>query len=102
MPLHWGKCRPPPHSFHAYIDDVRWVFQGSQKELTDILNQYLRRPEIKLVGHALKVDAIQLILFGVDLRDQLHLCTYDLAKVCLLYTSPSPRDSTSSRMPSSA
>ena len=72
---------PPPHSFHAYIDDVRWVFQGSQKELTDILNQYLRRPEIKLVGHALKVDAIQLILFGVDLRDQLHLCTYDLAKV---------------------
>ena len=37
---------------------MRWVFQGSQKELTDILNQYLRRPEIKLVGHALKVDAI--------------------------------------------
>ena len=26
----------------------------------------------------------------------------DLSKGCLLYTSPSPRDSTSSRMPSSA
>jgi len=24
---------PPGHSFRAYIDEVRWVFQGSQKEL---------------------------------------------------------------------
>ena len=30
------------------------------------------------------------------------LITVDLAKVCLLYTSPSPRDNTTSRMPSSA
>ena len=31
-------------------------------------------------------------------------CTYELsdARVCLLYTSPSPRDRTRSRMPSSA
>ena len=27
---------------------------------------------------------------------------FDVEKACLLYTSPSPRDSTSSRMPSSA
>jgi DNA polymerase I-like protein with 3'-5' exonuclease and polymerase domains len=72
---------PPGHSFRAYIDDVRWVFQGGQKELVDLLNQYLRRPEIKIVGHALKVDVLQLLLFGVDLRDQMHICTYDLAKV---------------------
>lgn len=72
---------PPGHSFRAYIDEVRWVFQGSQKELVDLLNQYLRRPEIKIVGHALKVDVLQLLLFGVDLRDQMHICTYDLAKV---------------------
>ena len=72
---------PPSHNFRAYIDDVRWVFKGSQCELAGILNSHLRRPGIKLVGHALKVDAIQMLLFGVDLRDQLHLCTYDLAKV---------------------
>ena len=31
-----------------------------------------------------------------------HLSATVLAKVCLLYTSPSPRDRTRSRMPSSA
>jgi DNA polymerase I-like protein with 3'-5' exonuclease and polymerase domains len=72
---------PPGHTFRAYIDDVRWVFQGSQQELSDILNQYLRRPETKIVGHALKVDVLQMLLLGVDLRDQMHICTYDLAKV---------------------
>ena len=30
------------------------------------------------------------------------LCSYLAALVCLLYTSPSPRDRTRSRMPSSA
>ncbi len=75
---HWAA---PGHTFRAYVDDVRWVFRGSQKELTGLLNQYLRRPEIKIVGHALKVDVLQMLLFGVDLRDQMHICTYDLAKV---------------------
>ena len=31
-----------------------------------------------------------------------YLAFYDQAVVCLLYTSPSPRDRTRSRMPSSA
>lgn len=75
---HWT---PPGHTFRAYIDDVRWVFGSSQAELAGILNQYLRRPEIKIAGHALKVDVLQMLLFGVDLRDQMHICTYDLAKV---------------------
>ena len=30
------------------------------------------------------------------------LCDFDQARACLLYTSPSPRDNTTSRMPSSA
>ena len=34
--------------------------------------------------------------------DQLVPYGYDKAKICLLYTSPSPRDRTRSRMPSSA
>lgn len=77
----FNQWTPPAHTFRAYIDDVHWVFQGNQQELTEILNQYLRRPEIKIVGHALKVDVLQMMLFGVDLRDQMHICTYDLAKV---------------------
>ena len=33
---------------------------------------------------------------------QTDLSAYEIVSDCLLYTSPSPRDSTSSRMPSSA
>ena len=39
-------------------------------------------------------------------RDSIHIIdltqTLELTNVCLLYTSPSPRDATLSRMPSSA
>ena len=33
---------------------------------------------------------------------QMRKLTVELAEICLLYTSPSPRDATLSRMPSSA
>ena len=36
------------------------------------------------------------------LRDRNDLDTADVDDICLLYTSPSPRDRTRSRMPSSA
>ena len=43
---------------------------------------------------------------GVDDAEQLELDRlireFDLSDTCLLYTSPSPRDRTRSRMPSSA
>ena len=43
--------------------------------------------------------AIADLLLGMDSRDQEAV---DLAMICLLYTSPSPRDGLLSRMPSSA
>jgi DNA polymerase I-like protein with 3'-5' exonuclease and polymerase domains len=75
------RWTPPTRSFRAFIDDTRWVFKGTQAEICTILNQYLQRPSIKIVGHALKVDVLQMLLFGVDLRRNAYLCTYDLAKV---------------------
>ena len=42
---------------------------------------------------------------GPDTPDQMIVATYDKNEdgyLCLLYTSPSPRDATLSRMPSSA
>ena len=43
------------------------------------------------------------ILFGVlYFSDLLAKSTKDLVHICLLYTSPSPRDLSTSRMPSSA
>ena len=40
--------------------------------------------------------------YSLGLREQLIWPEIDYDKVCLLYTSPSPRDRTRSRMPSSA
>ena len=39
---------------------------------------------------------------GIDIDNVTHVVNYDLPNDCLLYTSPSPRDATLSRMPSSA
>ena len=75
------KWTPPPKTYRAYIDDTRWVFKGTQEEAAAVLNRHLRRPEIKIAGHALKVDILQLLLFGVDLRRNIFVDTYDLAKV---------------------
>ena len=46
-------------------------------------------------------DVIQLTSGVYDLEDGLSLDVDDII-ICLLYTSPSPRDRTRSRMPSSA
>ena len=42
--------------------------------------------------------------FGLDVsvEDAIKELKFGLVEVCLLYTSPSPRDATLSRMPSSA
>ena len=40
-------------------------------------------------------------VLGLD-REKLSACCEQAAEACLLYTSPSPRDRTRSRMPSSA
>ena len=46
---------------------------------------------------------IHLVIFVVFAHNALGICTgFGLAKFCLLYTSPSPRDLSTSRMPSSA
>ena len=38
----------------------------------------------------------------IEKYDLTHIATGDLFRICLLYTSPSPRDTIRSRMPSSA
>lgn len=77
----YNKWQPPNKSFRAYIDDTQWVFDAPQEEVVAVLRQHLLQPTVKIVGHALKVDIEAMLLFGVDLRDNIYLCTYDLAKV---------------------
>ena len=50
----------------------------------------------------LPVSALQLIIGGVKHKDDFVGDSEINIKTCLLYTSPSPRDRTRSRMPSSA
>ena len=54
------------------------------------------------IENALKANALEVV--GVDMNGNVATLSGDLASqdLCLLYTSPSPRDATLSRMPSSA
>ena len=66
------------------------------KDLDQFANQ-----EVELKGWVYNIRSIGKIWF-VILRDGTGLLQGVVVKGCLLYTSPSPRDNTTSRMPSSA
>ena len=51
--------------------------------------------------HALQDAQVDAVMFGNE-NDRPYELEVDTASTCLLYTSPSPRDATLSRMPSSA
>ena len=84
-----------------------WVDRGGT--FTDIV---ARRPDGKLVTHKLLSeyperydDAVtqgMREMLGLKTGDPLPAEQIEVIKICLLYTSPSPRDATLSRMPSSA
>ena len=72
------------------IDKAGWSFD----------NTYSKLPDDFLVKQApIPVKSPELIIINKDLSKDLDL---DFTNICLLYTSPSPRDRTRSRMPSSA
>ena len=62
------------------------------EEVTIIGNQEAAR---EIAGSGALIDSLQI-------RDELATDINQLLKTCLLYTSPSPRDLSTSRMPSSA
>ena len=68
---------------------------NNDQELSELLKSLLNQKEIGVVV----VDNIDLNKLSDRLRIQL---TESVTPTCLLYTSPSPRDRTRSRMPSSA
>ena len=52
------------------------------------------------VGSLPRSNELSELLFKKDQKEQIDFNQFD--KICLLYTSPSPRDKRQSRMPSSA
>ena len=100
-----------PRDIAALDHDTTVVICSTVAECNEINAQCLER----LHGNAVSYDARDTDHNGHDLRkadhDRIQLCRDRLpdtlvlktgARVCLLYTSPSPRDATLSRMPSSA
>ena len=54
------------------------------------------------VGKSGKLLNELLIQAGIDYKKDVYFCNVIKCRPCLLYTSPSPRDPKTSRMPSSA
>ena len=92
------KAKPPGASPTLQLADFNWPW--AVEKFTETVSQF--QPDsiiIEYVKLAYLIDDLGKQLKSVqtiiDTHDMLH-------KRCLLYTSPSPRDATLSRMPSSA
>ena len=94
------------------VECVDTLVDWNQRFLQDLNGPLLKDERVSVtigdVGHHLRqVDGgtYDVILLDVDTRGHGHGPIVDIEQnhiICLLYTSPSPRDATLSRMPSSA
>ena len=78
------------------VDIIRWLNQQLQHELTAISQYFLHARMYKNWGF----NSLGKHEFEESCEEMKHADV--LIERCLLYTSPSPRDRTRSRMPSSA
>ena len=72
---------------------IRWILKKDQNfnfKVTNLQSNFTKKNYIEVT----KVDSVAVILKDGGILQK--------SKACLLYTSPSPRDRTRSRMPSSA
>ena len=77
---------------------------SSAKKLNKIVQSCAEESQIYRIDHYLGKETVQNILvlrFANTIFEPIWNRNY-ISSVCLLYTSPSPRDRTRSRMPSSA
>ena len=85
---------------------VASTLQQPRREWFDILDDWLKRDRFVFVGWSgLLLFPTAYLAIGGWLTGTTFVTswyTHGLASSCLLYTSPSPRDATLSRMPSSA
>ena len=83
--------------FEARTDALKKEYETTLKVRTDVLEQELRREKESAIRSLEEAQKLQL----EEMRGYFAEETAEM-KVCLLYTSPSPRDQRGSRMPSSA
>ena len=85
-------------SLNRYWLTSFYLPEGQGADLPDLIRQF---PQITLLDVNALLDQAQDLIARAS-RAALALAVLLLASSCLLYTSPSPRDATLSRMPSSA
>ena len=106
------KVRRAQILLKADIEGANWTderiaeaFNCRTKTVENIRQRLIQQGfEVTLNGAVRKTPPVEKLLDGEQEARiiALRLGTPPLGYACLLYTSPSPRDSTSSRMPSSA
>ena len=83
-----------------YLREKSGYTQEQLAEITGLSVSHISKVEAGLRRVGMKTYISILQALNVEGNDYINLAVKD--SNCLLYTSPSPRDSTSSRMPSSA
>ena len=107
------SCHPtlpdsaPLSSYRSGRDVQVWKYDQALRAFREIVEQSGRNPK-EFALHSLRIGGASTLAAGGDVSDRIiqqegrwkseEYKTY----TCLLYTSPSPRDATLSRMPSSA
>ena len=93
-------CQHPPEARH--LPEVGGLLDTDLERLISLEPSHI----FLLEGHPVTAHAkllnSELVSFKQDRLDEISNSIVEMSKICLLYTSPSPRDRTRSRMPSSA
>ena len=102
----WSSNTHPRNS--KPTSEIRWFHESDKLDPTELhlwaieVRNSGRIPEVLVVDEELSVVTYQLSSENPIGSFQRNKATDYLSNFCLLYTSPSPRDATLSRMPSSA
>ena len=91
----------------ATLDGAAPLPLNASAEITGLLEQHPLALSLKASGPLERIALAAIAHQGIEGQAQVEVTPFALtafasAKICLLYTSPSPRDRTRSRMPSSA
>ena len=112
--LYWGN-HDQPRVVSRFGDDDPYYWAASAKALATVLHGMRGTPyvyqgeELAMTNYPFRtaqdhqdLEAVNYFQHVLEFGGDEGAALAGLAKICLLYTSPSPRDRTRSRMPSSA
>ena len=83
-------------------EELKENMDGNTTEETELNNQTAENDDVNQESEAKNLASEKKEEEKLTPEEELEALKDKLARTCLLYTSPSPRDATLSRMPSSA